>query len=443
MSDLPPTADTSSTDPSTTEARRSRICCADLDTFFVSVERLLDPSLVGKPVVVGARPGKRGVVTAASYEVRARGVRSGMAISEAVRLAPDAVFLPTRHGVYTPYARRVREVLERYTPIVRTASIDEFFLDFRGCESLYRRPGDVDDDATIERVVREMRERVQIEIGLPMSVGIGVSRTLGKIASGAAKPAGVRMIRPGEETAFLRPLPVRKFPGIGPVTERRLLAARVETLGQLVDLPPGPVRARFGPLLDAVRRQMEGAASAGLAASRPAFLEHDPDGVTVGSISNERTFREDVRDSGSVEKQLAALVERVCWRARKRDIRARTIGLKLRYADFDTRMRSRTIAPTNAEADVLDCVLSLYRSARTRNLPIRLVGVQLSNLVGPDRQLCLPFEPAERPQLGRALDVVRSRYGYDAIHTAHANRRTSWLEPEAHVNDGSRRARSR
>ena len=122
----------------------SRICCLDLDTFFVSVERLLDPSLAGKPVVVGAAPGHRGVVTAASYEVRALGVRSGMPISEAFRRAPRAIFLPTRHGTYSPYALRVRTVLERYTPIVQTASIDEFFLDFVGCEGLYRAKVDVD-----------------------------------------------------------------------------------------------------------------------------------------------------------------------------------------------------------------------------------------------------------------------------------------------------------
>ena len=196
-----------------------RICCLDLDTFFVSVERLLDPALVGKPVVVGARPGQRGVVTACSYEVRAFGVKSGMAISEAVKLAPHAIFLPTRHGVYTPYAGRVREVLVRHTPSVQTASIDEFYLDFTGCERLYRAAGDGDGDATIERTVRAMCAQIRAEVGLPASAGIGVSRTIAKIASGAAKPAGVRMIRAGDERGFLSPLPVRKFPGIGPVTE--------------------------------------------------------------------------------------------------------------------------------------------------------------------------------------------------------------------------------
>lgn len=406
----------------------ARICCLDLDTFFVSVERLLDPSLCGKPVVVGAAPGHRGVVTAASYEVRAFGVRSGMPISDAVRLAPHAVYLPTRHGVYTPYARRVRAVLERYTPVVQTASIDEFFLDFAGCESLYGRAGDSDGDATIERTVREMRERIQAEVGLPASAGLAVTRAVAKIASGVAKPAGVRMVRRGEEAGFLAPLPVRKYPGIGPVTERALLAAGIETLGQLVALPARASAARFGPLADRVRRQMHEPARSELGASRPAFLEHDPDGVTVGSISNERTFREDVHDASSIEAQLTALVERVCWRARKRDIRARTVTLKLRYADFDTITRSRTLAPTNVDSIVLDCVLGLLRRSRTRRLPIRLLGIQLSSLVGPDRQLSLDFERQRREPVGRAVDVVRSRFGYGAIQVGAARRHKGWLE---------------
>lgn len=403
----------------------ARICCLDLDTFFVSVERLLDPRLSGKPVVVGAAPGHRGVVTAASYEVRALGVRSGMPISEAVRLAPNAIYLPTRHGEYTPYARRVRGVLERYSPIVQTASIDEFFLDFHGCEALYREPGDVDGDATIERTIRDMREAIQREIGLPASAGIGATRTVSKIASGVAKPAGVRMVRVGEEAAFLAPLPIRKFPGIGPVTETRLRTQGIETLGQLVER-----RARAGSVADMVRRQMDGGFSSELGASRPAFLEHDPEDVTVGSISNERTFREDVGDSRSVEAQLAALVERVCWRARRRRIRARTVTLKLRYSDFDTITRSRSISPTDMDAVVLDCVLDLYRTARTRSLPIRLVGVQLTNLEGAERQLRLPFEAPRRPPVAGAVDEVRTRYGYDAIRFGVAGRHSAWLEED-------------
>src|SRR5215475_12334495 len=142
-----------------------RICCLDLDTFFVSVERLLDPSLKGKPVIVGGMPGQRGVVTSASYEVRALGVRSGMSLKQAVELAPHAVYLPTRHGLYGDYAARVRRIAEGYTPVSQVASIDEMFLDFSGCEELYKKPGDADADATIERVVRRLTDEIEERVG--------------------------------------------------------------------------------------------------------------------------------------------------------------------------------------------------------------------------------------------------------------------------------------
>src|SRR5262245_15483719 len=204
-----------------------RICCLDLDTFFVSVERLLDPTLVRKPVVVGGRPGERGVVTAASYEVRRFGVRSGMSLTRAYELAPHAVFLPTRHSVYGDYAKRVRRIAENYTPVSQVASIDEMFLDFSGCENLYHRPEDADGDRTIERVVRELTYEIDERVGLPSSAGIATSRSMAKVASGLAKPHGVLLVPAGAEAELLGRLPVRKFPGIGPVAEQKLHALGV------------------------------------------------------------------------------------------------------------------------------------------------------------------------------------------------------------------------
>src|SRR5688572_3061590 len=189
-----------------------RICCLDLDTFFVSVERLLDPSLRGRPVVVGGQRWGRGVVTSASYEARAFGVRSGMSIREASeRASADTAFVPGNHDAHSDYSKRAREIVERFSPIVIAASIDEHYLDFRGCERLYRRPGDEDDDATILRVVREMTGAIDRELGLPSSAGISVSKTMAKVASGLAKPAGVLLVREGTEAATLAPLPVRKL----------------------------------------------------------------------------------------------------------------------------------------------------------------------------------------------------------------------------------------
>src|ERR1700760_4346545 len=160
-----------------------RLCCLDLDTFFVSVERLLDPRLIGKPVVVGGLPGQRGVVTAASYEVRAFGVRSGMSLTKAQELAPNAIYLPTRHDLYGDYSERVRMIAQNYTPVSQIASIDELFLDFSGCENLYRAESDADADATIERVVHRLTDEISNRVGLPSSAGIATSRSVAKVAS--------------------------------------------------------------------------------------------------------------------------------------------------------------------------------------------------------------------------------------------------------------------
>src|SRR5262249_41902143 len=223
-----------------------RICCLDLDTFFVSVERVLDPSLEDKPVVVGGRPGSRGVVTAASYEVRRLGVKSGMSLVEAGKLAPNAIYLPTRGDTYGTYAERVREIARRFAPTVVVASIDEMFLDFSGCERLYGRPDDDGGDAAIERAVVEMVTAVERELGLPASAGLATSKVMAKVASGLAKPRGVMVVPAGVERAVLAPLPVRSFPGIGPVAESKLLAAGYETLGAIADAPAAELRRIFG-----------------------------------------------------------------------------------------------------------------------------------------------------------------------------------------------------
>jgi DNA polymerase-4 len=389
-----------------------RICCLDLDTFFVSVERLLDPGLLGRPVVVGGLPGQRGVVTSASYEVRALGVRSGMSLREAQQRAPHAVYVPTRHGVYADYASRVRRIAERYTPISQVASIDEMFLDFSGCEGLYARSGDASADATIERTVRSLTDEIERHLGLPASAGIATSRAVAKVASGAAKPRGVLLVAAGAEAAFLGPLPVRKFPGIGPVAEQKLLALGIATLAQLSAAPRDVLRAVFGAWAEPMQRACRGQGGHALGRERPAFLEYDPRGVALGTLSNERTFREDVRDPGCIEAMLCGLCERVCWRARKRGVKARTVTLKLRYADFHTLQRSCTLTPTCSELELYPVVRALYGRARTRRTPIRLLGVRLSNLTPGELQLAL-F--AAHEPLHRVVDGIRERYGYAAL----------------------------
>jgi DNA polymerase-4 len=391
-----------------------RICCLDLDTFFVSVERLLDPSLNGKAVIVGGSRWGRGVVTSASYEARAFGVRSGISIREASERAPaDAVFLPGHGELYGDYSSRAREIVERFSPIVIAASIDEHYIDFRGCERMYRLPADRDDDATIERVVREITKAIARELGLPSSAGIATSKSMAKVASALAKPAGVLLVRAGSEAATLAPLPVRKLPGIGPVAETRLHALGIRTLGELVVAPDAALRKIFGAYTGNIRRTASGDGSDDVGRERPAFREHDPQGAVAGTISNERTFAETGAEAAAAV--LSELSERVASRARRRGVVAGQVTLKLRYTDFDTITRARTISPTNVDFEVHGTVLELYREARVRPLPVRLLGVQLAKLRLERVQLSL-FDAGERR--GVAVDRVRDRFGYDAVHLA-------------------------
>jgi DNA polymerase-4 len=392
----------------------------DLDTFFVSVERLFDPSLLGKPVIIGGVPGQRGVVTSASYEVRALGVRAGMSLKQASELAPRAIYLPTRHGVYGDYAGRVRRIAEGYTPASQVASIDEMFLDFSGCERLYFAEGDAGPDFTIERVVRKLTDEIEQRVGLPSSAGIATSRSVAKVASSLAKPRGVLLVPGGAELAFLGPLPVRKFPGIGPVAEQKLHAIGITTLAEVVSAPLPALRRIFGAWAEPIQRGCRAQGGHELGRERPAFQEYDPAGGSIGTISNERTFREDVRDPASIDSMLCLLCERVCWRARKRGVKARTVSLKLRYADFQTLLRSRTITPTSSELELYPVIRDLFRQARKRRTAIRLLGICLSNLRPYDAQLSL-FDETE--PLHRAVDGIRQRFGFDALRIALAESR--------------------
>jgi DNA polymerase-4 len=397
-----------------------RICCLDLDTFFVSVERLLDPSLRGRPVVVGGQRWGRGVVTSASYEVRAFGVRSGMSIREASEKAPaETAFVSGHHDEYSDYSAKAREIVERFSPVVIAASIDEHYIDFTGCERLYRKTGDADDDITISRTVREITATIQRELGLPSSAGIATSKPMAKVASGLAKPAGVLLVPAGREAETLAPLNVRKLPGIGPVAEQRLHALGIMTLGQLVAAPDATLKKIFGSYTQSIRLAARGQGNDDLGRERPAFREHDPHGVVSGTLSNECTFVE--TNSETALGVLSGLCERVGSRARKRGVLAGQVTLKLRYTDFLTISRGRTVdPPTSIDFELHRIVLELYREARTRELGIRLLGVQLGKLREDAIQLPL-FDAGERR--GIAVDRVRDKFGYDAVHLATTLRR--------------------
>lgn len=396
-----------------------RLCCLDLDTFFVSVERILDPTLRDRPVVVGGERGGRGVVTSASYEVRAFGVRSGMSIRDASALAPDdAVFVSGHHELYGDYSQRAREIVERYSPVVIAASIDEHYIDFSGCERLYSQPQDADHDATILRTVRAITAAIGDELGLPASAGIATSKPMAKVASALAKPRGVLLVAAGTEAATLAPLPVRRLPGIGPVSEARLATHGIRTLAELVAADEHVLRPIFGAYTAGIRAAARGQGSDDLGRERPAFLEHDPRGVVAGTISNERTFVE--RTPDTAREVISGLCERVCSRARRRGVLAGQVTLKLRYTDFETLTRGKTIEPTSIDFEIHRVVQALYAEARTRTLPIRLIGITLAKFRPDAAQLPL-FDGGERRVL--AVDKVREKFGYDALHLASTLRR--------------------
>ena len=324
------------------------------------------------------------------------------------------MFVPGHGDEYMDYSRRAREIVERFSPVVVAASIDEHYLDFRGCERMYRRADDADDDATILRTVREMTAAIDRELGLPSSAGIATSKPLAKVASGLAKPAGVLLVRAGTEAETLARLPVRKLPGIGPVAEARLRSVGIETLGQVVTAAEATLQSIFGAYTAGIRASARGEGSDELGRERPAFREHDPHGVVAGTISNERTFAE--RTPGTAAEILSSLCEKVSSRARSRGVLAGQLTLKLRYTDFDTITRGRTITPpTSVDTELHRIARELYDEARTRDLPIRLLGIAVARLrLGTD-QLPL-FDGGERRN--EAVDRVRDRFGYHAVHLA-------------------------
>lgn len=375
----------------------------DLDAFFVAVERRADPTLLGKPVVVGADPkgGQgRGVVAAASYEARAYGIRSAMPISEAWRRCPHAVYLPGRHALYARVARKVRRLFRGVTPAVEPVSIDEAYLDLTGTERLHGPPR-----ATAER----LRQRILEETGLSASLGLATSRVVAKIASELAKPAGFLDVWPGREAALLAPLPIERMPGIGPATRARLLEFNVRTLGELARIEPPFLEAVFGEWGPLLHDRARGAdATLVEAVERPK------------SISRETTFETDTTDLETCEATLFHLAERAARDLRGHRLTARTVVLKLRYRDFTTVTRRTTLAtPTDSDRVIASHARELFRATYARRVAVRLLGVGLQGLVQAAPQLDLFTEPRALAweRLVGALDRLRGRWGFDAVRT--------------------------
>lgn len=370
----------------------------DLDAFFVEVERQHDPSLRGKPVVIGGI-GPRGVVSTASYEARKFGVHSAMPTTVARRLCPQAIYMRGSHGLYRDVSKKFMNVLREYSPHVVPVSVDEAYLDMTGSERLYGEPIEAAD---------KIRTQVRSELGLPASIGIGPSKLVAKVSTEHAKPDGIFQVRQREAEAFFAPQPVRNLPGIGPKAGESLASLNIETLGQLATAPIGPLRRALGPNhAEYVQRRARG-------------IDNSPlrERVKAKSISSETTFETDVSSRTELESVLKKLSERVGTRLRKSGQRAKGAGIKLRYGDFSTITRQRTFpAPGDGDQLIYDTTHALLVTAmRQRGEPIRLIGVSVSGLGEQAAQLSLLDQnPMADSDTSEALDAIRERYGSEAI----------------------------
>jgi DNA polymerase-4 len=375
-----------------------QIAHLDLDCFYVSVERIRDPGLNGKPVVVGGSPEGRGVVASASYEARAFGVRSAMPASQARRLCPQLIFVRSSFGEYGRISDELYRRMLEIAPAVERASIDEMYLDFTGCESLY--------GSDLPGFMPALQRLVHDEFKLPSSVGLATSKTLAKIAVGTVKPAGVCVVRPGEERSFLAPLPVGVIPGVGAKTEATLHLHGLRRVEDLQRRDRQQLIGLLGKHGDWLHRVAMGEGSDTLET-----------GHTRKSISQERTFDRDLTDTRELEAVLLDHVEAVCSTLRGRRWKARTIGLKLRYGDFTTLTRARTVDATDDDPVVFRVVRDLFRRTYETGQGVRLLGVHLSNFDEQD-QLELELDPrtSRRTQLLQAVEEIRTKYGDGAIH---------------------------
>jgi DNA polymerase-4 len=378
----------------------------DMDAFFVSVEELYDPSLKGKPVVVGGRPNERGVVSAASYAARKFGVHSAMPLRTAYQHCPQAIFVDGHPERYREYSHKVYEVLREFSPLVEMASIDEACLDMTGTARLHGPP---------LRAAHLLHERMKARTGLNCSIGISASRMVAKIGSDQAKPNGVLWVIPGQEAAFLAPLDVRRIPGVGKVMEKNLHTLGIRKVGDLARLDENLLNRHFGKWGLALAGKSHGLDAGGWFDSEI--------GAEVGpkSISHEHTFNEDTADAAQLESTLSRLCEMVGRRLREHGLRARTLQLKLRYTDFSTITRAHSLPRgTDIDVELVEEIRALFRRNWKPGAPVRLLGVHASSWAESAAQLDLTGEDRREKwsRAQEAADKLRDRFGDSAVSLA-------------------------
>ena len=386
-------------------AKSRRIIHIDLDAFFVSVEQQLNPELRDKPVVVGGKPDRRGVVASASYEARQFGLHAGMPLITARRLCPQAIFIEGSFPRYRDASRKFMDILADFSPYLEPTGLDEAYLDATGFESLY---------GSISQMAAQLRQRVKDELGLNASAGIASGKVVAKIAADLAKPDGMLEVPPGEERSFLAPLPVARLPGIGKKSESRLNSLGIHTIGQMANLPVDTLKRHFGVASLFMHRYANGIDD------RPI----EPPG-TARSISRETTFARDTRERSQLEGTLRYLTERVGRDLRQQNKQAKCVTLKLRYADFTTITRRHTMKqPVSTNQAIFDTGRQLLQTALAQEKqPVRLIGIGVASLAESGRQLnMLDTSIGRQEQLDKAIDRIRKKYGFTSIQTGRTMR---------------------
>jgi DNA polymerase-4 len=372
----------------------------DLDAFFVSVEQVDNPNLRGKPVVVGGKPERRGVVAAASYEARAFGLHAGMPLATASRLCPQAIFIEGSFLKYRRTSQRFMTILADFSPYLEPMGLDEAYLEVTGFESIH---------GSIRNMARVIKKRIKAELRLSASIGIASGKVVAKVASELSKPDGLLEVAAGEECSFLAPLPIAKLPGVGKKTERRLKGLGINTIGELASTPLATLKHRLGVYGELLHRHANGIDERRV--MPPALAK---------SISRETTFAEDTKDYLKLRATLRYLSERVGSQLREQGKEARCVSLKLRYADFTTITRRRTLSQgTSVDQTIFENGSALLKKALSQERqPVRLIGIGVSALAEPARQLALLDSSALRlGELNKAIDRIRKKYGFSAIQT--------------------------
>jgi DNA polymerase-4 len=367
----------------------------DLDTFFVSCERLIDSRLNGKPVLIGGTS-DRGVVASCSYEARKFGVHSAMPMRMARELCPDAIVLRGNSGVYTKYSQLVTDIIKESVPLYEKSSIDEFYIDLTGMDQFFG----------CQQLASELRAKIIRESGLPISFGLSQNKTVSKIATGEAKPNNEIFILKGEEKAFMAPLSVRKIPSVGEKTYRTLCDLGVKKILSIQEMPIGIMQKVFGKNGASIWRKANGI---DLSPVIP-YRERK-------SISTERTFDKDTIDVHKLEGLMLAMAENLVYQLRRGNKLSACVTVKIRYSDFQTYTVQKKMSYSASDHTILPIVLELFRKLYNRRILVRLIGVRFSHLVEGGHQIGL-FEDPTTIKLYQAMDHIRERYGDRSIMRA-------------------------